>query len=265
MRVKTTVRDLLYLNWALPMERMPPLPCPLRYEVHELSGERFAFLSALFFRHQGLGLAGLPLLRFAYPQLNVRVYVLDREGVPGVLFRRMLVPGWILPGMRLASKHPASIARLRFPRLDGKEPGDEPRRWRASTSEGKLCVRAAAASPSLGFGPRLGTWPQTIDYFRQRPLGYSLASDGLRRIETTHPAVPVWPMKAEVEETSLLESCLDHRPWPALHSAFLCPEVPFIFELAAPRIKALKVPTSPLAATDPAMLRDCQRKGRSAA
>ncbi len=265
MRVKTTARDLLYLNWALPMEWMPQLPPPLRYEVHEFSGERFAFLSALFFRHQGLGLAGLPLLRFGYPQLNVRVYVLDREGVPGVLFRRMLVPGWVLPGVRLASKHPASGARLRFPRLNGSKPGDEPSRWRATTAEGKLSVRATASSPCVGVGPRLGTWPQTVAYFRQRPLGYSLASDGLRRIETTHPAVPVWPMKAEVEETSLLESCLGHRPWPALHSAFLCPKVPFIFELAAPKIKALKVPARSLAATDPAMLRDRMRGGRSAA
>ncbi len=266
MRVKTTARNCLYLNWALPVARMPVLPPPLRYEVHELSGERFAFLSALFFRHQGLGLAGLPLLRLAYPQLNVRVYVVDREGIPGVLFRRMLVPVWVLPGMRLVSKHPATAARLHYPRSGNRHPGDEFWHWRAETAEGRLTVRARASSPCLGAGPNLGSWPQMVDYFRQRPLGYSLASDGLRRIETSHPAVPVWPMKAQVEETSLLESCLGHRPWPELHSAFLCPEIPFIFELDAPKIKVLKAPTSPIkAATGPAMLRRRRRDRRAPA
>lgn len=265
MRVKTTARHCLYLNWALPMAWMPPVPAPLRYQVHELSGERYAFLSALLFRHQGLGLAGLPVPRFAYPQLNVRVYVVDREGIPGVLFRRMLVPGWVLPGMRLLSKHPADAARLHYPRPGRKPPDDEFWRWRAESDEGRLWVRAQASSPCVGAGPSLGSWPQTVDYFRQRPHGYSLATDGLRLIDTSHPEVPVWPMKAEIEETGLLESCLGHQPWPQLHSAFLCPAIPFIFELATPRIKVLKAPTTPMTATDPAMLRGRRRDGRAAA
>ena len=62
---------------------------------------------------------------------------------------------------------------------------------------------------------------------------------GLRRIDTEHAAVAVWPLTAEVTDASLLEAALPLSggdgagplPWPPLHSAWLCPEIPFVFEL----------------------------------
>ena len=34
MRLRTRIRDCLYLNWAIPASWLPPPPSPLRYEIH---------------------------------------------------------------------------------------------------------------------------------------------------------------------------------------------------------------------------------------
>ena len=96
--LQTTVRDCLYLNWALPAESLPEPPAPLRYQLHLWQGRYWVFASALLFHQDALHLTALPRLRFGYPQLNVRLYMLDEDGVPSVLFRRMLMPAWVVPG-----------------------------------------------------------------------------------------------------------------------------------------------------------------------
>ena len=96
----------------------------------------------------------------------------------------------------------------------------------------------------VGEGPRLGSWEESVRYFQERPRGYALASGELQRISADHPAVPIWPMRAEVEGDGLLPRLLDLAPgthWPGLHSVWLCPEIPFVFELGL----VLRVPVAP--------------------
>jgi hypothetical protein len=81
MLLRTLIRDCLYLNWALPVSSLPELPEPLRYESHPFQEEPHAFASALLFRNERLHLAAMPFLRLTYPQFNLRLYVLDGEGV----------------------------------------------------------------------------------------------------------------------------------------------------------------------------------------
>src|SRR6202035_544612 len=107
MLLRTTVRDCLFLNWALPAAALPAPVAPLRYQLHSWQGEDYVFASALLFYQEGLHLPALPLLWVSFPQLNVRLYVLDGEGVPAVLFRRMLMPAWLAPGVRLVTGQPA--------------------------------------------------------------------------------------------------------------------------------------------------------------
>jgi hypothetical protein len=198
--------------------------------------------------------SAFPLLRVGYPQLNVRLYVLDEDGVPSVLFQRELMPAWVAPGVRLVSHHPAASARLDFPR-PSREAGAGSWSWRAELG-GTLTVRAWVHTPTFGEGPRIGSWDETVRYFQERPRGYAVHGGALHRVEASHPPVEaVWPLAAEVVEgDSLLRRLLPlapglpgshhahpplqatpaapqdgHGHLPALHSSWLCPEIPFSF------------------------------------
>lgn len=241
MKLRTLVRDGLYLNWALPATAVPPPPPPLTYELHSDGGRDYVFASALLFRQQGLHLPALPMLRVSYPQANLRLYILDGERMPAVLFRSMLVPAWVTPAARLLGRQPVEAARFRYPR-----PSDDPEagEWRWEVRRGAaLAVTARRGSPAVGEGPKLGSWEATVRYFRDRRRGYAEVGDRLRRIDTEHPQAPAWPMTAELTDVSLLARCLPLAGengagaggWPPLHSAWLCPEIPFVFELATVR------------------------------
>lgn len=239
MKLRMTVRDCLYLNWALPAEVLPEPPAPLRYQYHTWEGRDWAFASALLFHQDAVRLAALPLIRVGYPQFNLRFYVLDAQGIPSVLFQRMLMPGWVAPGVRLVSHQPASAARLDFPR-PSVDAGDGPWKWRVDCG-GAFEVRGwrdGSAVPSLDSGPRLGSWADTVSYFQLRLRGYAENAGGdLRRIEVRRPpaASCAWPLRVELSGEGLLPDLFRLRKgfaWPALHSAWLCPEVPFAFELA---------------------------------
>jgi hypothetical protein len=238
MMLEMTVRDCLYLNWALPADALPaPVP-PLRYQVHSWQGRDYVFASALLFHQDAVHLSVLPLLRFGYPQLNLRLYVLDEDGRPSVLFRRMLMPSWVVPGVRLITHQPASRARLDFPR-PSRQAGDGPWLWKVERG-GSLEVRAWQDSPRIGEGPRIGTWEQTVRYFYERPRGYAESAGALHRIDALHPAADTWPLRVELSGEELFGRLLPLAGngdggavhWPGLHSAWLCPEIPFVFELS---------------------------------
>lgn len=245
MMLQTVVRDCLFLNWALPAEGLPEPPAPLRYELHSAGGRSWVFASALLFHQDSIHLTSLPLLRVCYPQLNLRLYVLDAEGTPSVLFRKMLMPVWMAPGVRLITRQPASHARLDFPR-PSRDPGGGGGSWRwRAERKGRLEVSAWQAAPGIGEGPRLGSWEETLRYFQERHRGYAETSGTLHRIESRPSSAAVWPLRAEIAANDLLPRMLPLRPqggdgngcWPALHSAWLCPEIPFVFQMATvPRI-----------------------------
>jgi hypothetical protein len=236
MMLRMMVRDCLYLNWALPVEELPEPPASLRYQLHSWQGGDWVFASALLFHQDAMHFTSLPLLRVGYPQLNLRLYVLDREGVPSVLFRRMLMPAWVTPGVRLLTHQPASRARLDFPR-PSRVPGEGgPWTWKVRR-HGALEVRAWQDSPQVGEGPRLGNWDQTVRYFHERPRGYAEGSGALHLMEASFPQAACWPLRVELRGDEMLSPWLRinrngaSRPWPALHSAWLCPEIPLVFEL----------------------------------
>ena len=283
MRLRSQVQDALYLNWALPASALPPPPAPLRYQTLTDSGNgddggtggtgaarEVAFASALLFRHRGVHLPHLPFVRFTYPQLNLRLYTLDADRVPSVLFVDMLMPWWVGPAVRMVAKSPTSAARFTYPRPSA-DPAEGEWSWRVEQpwnggGASALQVTArrgsglamtgvpggAAAPGGAGGGGNtsVGTWRETVRFFRERPRGYVVTAGRLRRVETEHPPVEVWPMAVDVEDDSLLERVLPlggggggdgdgtgggpggGAAWPALHSAWLCPQIPFVFDLA---------------------------------
>ncbi|MEM7583627.1 MAG: DUF2071 domain-containing protein [Acidobacteriota bacterium] len=249
MQLRTWALDCLYVNWALPRSAAPALPPPLRYEVHTWRGEDYIFASALLFHLSGVRLDSLPFLRLSHPQMNCRVYVIDDEGVPSVLFRRMVVPRWVVPVSRWLGRQPASSGRFRYPR-----PSDEPRRdsWSWSIrQQRRLELAGKLASPKVCVGPDLGSWQATLDYFRQRPRGYVLWKEQLRPMQTSRVSLEVWPLAVEVADIGLVAECFsDVAPtvWQAPHSAWLCPEIPFRFELS--ELRALTMPRRRVVATE---------------
>ena len=105
-----------------------------------------------------------------------------------------------------------------------------------------------------GVGPDLGSWEQTTTYFRIRRRGYLEAAGRLRQVEVSYREVPMVPMRVEIGDSGLLSGCLsaDLAPWPALHSSWLCPEIPFLFALGeVPEFASLSRSATPIAA-DPA-------------
>lgn len=239
MVLRTKLRDCLYLNWALPAPALPDLPEPLRHELHAAQGREWGFASALLFFQEGLRFRALPFVRLSYPQLNLRLNVLDGEGLPAVWLRRMVVPAWVVPAARLVAGSPVRGGRLAFPR-PSEDPEAEAWSWRVG-GEGGLAVTARRGAPAAGAGPDLGSWEATVRYFRERRRGYVGDGGVLRRIDTRPPDAPAWPVKAEVEGAEWVAGCLGLGEGGAgelargLHSAWLCPEMAMTFELAPAR------------------------------
>lgn len=235
MFLSTEARDCLYVNWAVPLSEAPVLPAPLRYELHKSGGRDVVFFSALCFRMSGLHPEVFPLLRISYPQLTLRTYVLDGDNVASVLFVRVWVPLWVAPLTRWVGRQPASPGLFVFPPPTRTRMQDE-FSWRVRSQE-RFEVRARLAAPMVGEEPSLGSFARTVEYFRRRPRGYVVLGGKLRAIERSHPQVDVLPLAAEVPETSLLHStwpAVSPQVWESPHSAWLCPEIPFSFELGPP-------------------------------
>lgn len=240
MELETEARDCLYVNWAVPEDAVPPLPAPLRYEAHTSDGERFVFVSLLFFRLSDLRLKSLPIGRLSYPQATLRFYVFDGDGVPAVFFQTTFVPWWVLPVARGLGRQPVRPAFMRFPQ-PSRDRDAECWRWRVWHGRG-LALTAALASPALGPGPSIGSFEQVVDHFRQRSRGYVRRGTQVRAVRAARPTVTVWPMRVEVEDAALLASPLpavDAALWQAPHSAWLSPQIPFRFAVGPEVDRAL--------------------------
>jgi len=232
MILQTTIKDCLFLNWALPLRELPPPPEPLRYQVHEWEGDRYVFANALLFRQERLRAAGLPFLRFTHPQFGLRLCTLD-EGGPSSLFSTIVVSSWILPAARIIAGLPATQGYFQYPSIEAGINGDA-FRWSVRRRR-RLALSAIPGEQAIGHGPSLGDWKSTVDYFWHRPRGYVVTSRGLDEIAATQRPADVTPMKVELVDTGLLQKAQpmgDDTIWSRLHSAWLCPSIRFVFELA---------------------------------
>ncbi|MDY7094899.1 MAG: DUF2071 domain-containing protein [Acidobacteriota bacterium] len=236
MILRTIVRDCLLLNWAVPTEALPPLPLPLRYEIHAIDGESRVLVTALFLFHEGVRLAAVPMVRFSYPQFSFALSVLDGDGVPSMLLRRVLVPTWVFPAAKLLGREPVATARLAFDRPSADLGAES---WSWTVEDGaRLRVEACQGPPAEA--SRNGDFFQQVEYFRRRRRSYFRTGKGFRRVATEIPEVDPWPMSARVAEGALLEACLPlgGSPWPQVESAFLFPDLPLRYDLSLkPRLR----------------------------
>jgi hypothetical protein len=173
----------------------------------------------------------MPLPRVDAPQCQVHLCTLDGDGVPSVLIRAVFVPSWFAPGARWVTRQPVRAARLVYPAstavLDT---------WRWEVRRGsRLVVEGEIGIPATAPGSELGTWDQTVSYFRRRGLGFTETLRGLKRIEIERSSAEVMPIRATVEDDGLLRKQLPELG-PSepieLHSAWLCAPMQISYELS---------------------------------
>jgi len=230
--LKTIGRDCLFLNWALPAGALPPLASPLRYDSLTWEGDRYVFLSAALFRQQILDLPGIRFPSVSYPQLSLRLCTLDGQGLPSFYLCNLLLPAWVLPSVRLVARQQAKAATFAYP-PQGAQPAERSLLWRVKRQR-QLEVVVSQGMTEPGPGPALGSWEQRVTYFQRRNRWYFGGADGLRLLEVKSRDVQAVPVAARVEDAGLLSSCMPGElegGWPDLHSAWLSPEIPFVFEL----------------------------------
>lgn len=240
MRLETVGRDCLFLNWALPVERLPRLEGQLRYDVVESDGERFVFASAALFRQRVLELPGVQFPKVSFPQLSLRLCTLDRDSVPSLYVCTLLMPAWAYASFKLLAWRPARLATFDYPRA-GAGLESAPLRWRIK-SQGMLDVTVTEGAMGVGEGPSLGDWAQCVGYFQRRSRWYLGSPDGLRRISVERGEGQAVPVAAEMAQNTLLSDCLEsdaRQVWPGLHSAWLSPEASFILEIGRAKERGL--------------------------
>jgi len=231
VQLEGVLADALYLNWALPSAALPPAPPGLRLETVGCGPEATAFFSLVLFRQLDLRTAWSRWVGLSFPQCNARLYARDEAGVPSVWLLRQLAPAWVVPLGRLVARQPLSAAICNFPRLE--QPPDGPWRWRLEAgAQLDLTVRPGSFA---GTGPALGSWAESVTFFRERRRAYWRVGSGLQRVETEHGRVAALPVTVELTDGSWLEARFAFAPrdgWRALHSAFLVPRVELAFALA---------------------------------
>jgi uncharacterized protein YqjF (DUF2071 family) len=81
--------SLLFLHWQVPPERIQQT-LPAGLTVDTVEGDGFVGITPFFMRNvRPIGLPALPWLS-EFQELNVRTYVFDRHGVPGIWFTRSI-------------------------------------------------------------------------------------------------------------------------------------------------------------------------------
>jgi len=241
MKLRTEVRDSLFLTWALPEGCLPAPPRPLRYEIRTADGKPYVFASVVLSRQHGLRVPVLPIFSLSYPQFHLFLYVLDGDDRPAVYLQQVLVPVWLGAGMRLVTGLPVGAASFDVPN-PSENPEQETWHWRVR-AEGELAVTARRGAPRIGEGPRFPSWEAMVRSLRDRATTYTQTGDGLRRLElTVNPGTSPWPLVAVAEETTLLSRLLPlakTTPWPPLYAAWLDPELPIVLALAPERKVAM--------------------------
>lgn len=229
MIFRAEIRDCLFLNWALPLSAAPEPPEALRYDIREGTAGPFVFASTLLCRQGRIEVESLPVPWIDAPVAQIHFCTLDEDGVPSVLIRAVMVPRWLAAGAHWVVRQPAKAARMTFPhRVEGST------EWRWEVERGgRLVVNGSLEAPHPGSGPQIGSWEETVAYFRRRAVGYFESFGTLRRLELRRSRSEVTPVRAEIVEDGLVFRCLggEASKTPAsLHSAWLSSAMSVAYE-----------------------------------
>ena len=179
-------QDLLFLHWIYPAEAIQAT-LPEGLTVDTFDGKAYLGVVPFFMRNtRPRFLPAVPGIS-NFLELNLRTYVRDRAGVPGVWFYSLDANQWLavkiarhlfhLPYEHAKMKATRTLeGRIRFESLRADMPAD-----------GRRCVFDYAAGAALP--PQPGG---SLEFFLvERYLLYSSAPDGLRRGTVHHEPYPL--------------------------------------------------------------------------
>jgi hypothetical protein len=221
--ISAILRDVLYLSWLLPTERVRArLPPGLSLMPLPRAPGR-AWVSAVLMNCHAVRVAYLPWPRFTYAQFNARTYVRDpATGNPAAFFFFSAVSQGTMS--RLASWN-----RLTWENIELAVSLDE-NLWRAEGHwRGPLAVEAsideAPGGPLAHFPGPAGALEELV----LPQVGFYRSGPRLARLQTRHPETPLHATRPEkvrlpvMVESGLLTRTEIGQP----DSAFLVREAPF--------------------------------------
>lgn len=170
--------NLLFLHWRIsPARIQDTLPSGLT--VDTFRGDAYLGMTPFFMRNvRMVGTPALPWFSF-FQELNVRTYVFDRDGVPGVWFYSLDCDrAWAALGARVLGALPYFLARMNAKRGEWIEYSCR-RRGTAGIARFRYCAGGASRE----------TTPESLEFFlleRYYLFAYRRATGSLLRAQVAH-------------------------------------------------------------------------------
>lgn len=177
-------RDVAYLHWRVDPGRAQSLLPP---GLHVDTFDGSAWVGLVAFHMVDIGLPRLPAVPYlgTFPETNVRTYVRDDDGRPGVWFHSLEASRLLPVGTaRAAYALPYMWARMAITRSDGAVRYASRRIWPGPRGAGGVITVRPRGEPIT---------PSELDVFLTARWGlYSASRSGLRHAPVDHPA---WPLR----------------------------------------------------------------------
>ena len=227
LSVDMFLRDMLYVSYLLPAERVRPIvPASLALATIE----NHVFVSLVIFRGKTTALTGIPSPRFPFDQVNVRTYVIDPiTGMPSVYFVRCGISSGLITFLyKLVSGMPVEHIGYRID-ADPDTEGVYTSYSATGNWHGDFSLNVREAAPVLETLPPFGSVQEAVDYLIDPLVGFYAAGSKMLRLEVFHP--PLVPRVGAIEHARFpylsLLGLLDVEAISRPHNVLLIPKTPF--------------------------------------
>jgi hypothetical protein len=185
LRVQMTLRDVLYISYAIPAGRLRPI-VPDILPLATI-GDDIAFISVVVLRSTRVRLSSLPFLRFNYDQLNIRTYVKDPStSKHAIYFLRSGVTSRFISLVTRVSGIPWQFIGLKID-VDGLSRTNS---YLASGNwEGRFSLKAQPFSDGFEKAAFFSNREESVDFLIRPLIGFIGDTGRLGRFTIQHPEV----------------------------------------------------------------------------
>jgi len=231
--VKMTLRDVIYLSYALPARLLQPL-VPSVLSLATVEGD-IAFISLVVLRSTQVRLSAFPLLKFNYNQFNIRTYVTDPvSGQFAVYFIRSGVTSRLISLATSTIGIPWQFIELR---TNANMPNGLQFLSVCGNWEGPFSLRIQA-NANVSMAPSFFEDRKSVVDFIIRPLiGFAGDDRRLSRFTIYHPEVQPQSWSLLELDCPLFKKLVTIEDLKRPHSIFYLPTADFSIFLPPKRIK----------------------------